>query len=64
MEDIKEKTADEIEDIINDLNSIAYTRPYFSTIIAKTTKYIMELEEENKQLKAFVSQVFNSEGDE
>lgn len=49
MEDIKEKTSDERKNIINDLNSIAYTRPYFSTIIAKTTKYIMELEEENKK---------------
>jgi uncharacterized protein Yka (UPF0111/DUF47 family) len=44
------KTADERDNIINDLNAIAYTRPYFSGIIAKTTSYIIELEQENKEL--------------
>ena len=75
MEDIKEKTADEIKRRIEALVvrcdccklkeciqcEISYTE---IQAIKSLIKENNDLRKENKTLKAFVSEIFNSEGDE
>ena len=61
MEDIKEKTADEIRKIAQEELAKQIRENIDSALIFS---YINQLEEENRTLKAFVSEIFNSKGDE